>query len=397
MLTPDRYEEIRRRSVGALSNANSTFQKAIIRGIKENIQYIKDKIYIINTPNIGAYPFKYKNVYFKKGDFELFTIEGLNISFCDLPKFKHYYIYHAVYTKLKGIIGNMRGNTVVLVYDLYWPFIKAVSRIKNEYDIKTCLVVPDLPGFTGEVDHWAYRLFRSRKRVGGNWSLLNQIDSYVLLAETMRDKLPINGSNYIVVEGIFDSENVKKNTQVNNTNLKIIFYSGALDERNGVLRLLEAFRLIEDSSFRLIVCGDGELRGEVSSMAKIDNRIIYKGQISHEEVLELQAESTLLVNPRTPFDEFTKYSFPSKTMEYLASGRPVLMYQLPTLPREYFPYCYFVSGNSVSSLADKMREICLKSSHELNQRGEDARSFILNNKTSKVQVKKIIDLLNSLV
>ena len=56
MLTPNRYAEIKQFSVGAISNANDTFQKAIIKGIQENIQSVKGNVFIVNAPNIGAFP-----------------------------------------------------------------------------------------------------------------------------------------------------------------------------------------------------------------------------------------------------------------------------------------------------------------------------------------------------
>ena len=44
------------------------------------------------------------------------------------------------------------------------------------------------------------------------------------------------------------------------------------------------------------------------------------------------AQSLWPVNPRQNNEEFTKYSFPSKTMEYLASGVPVVAYKLDGIP-----------------------------------------------------------------
>mgnify|MGYP003303651866 CR=1 FL=1 len=45
---------------------------------------------------------------------------------------------------------------------------------------------------------------------------------------------------------------------------------------------------------------------------------IFTGKIDRSQVLALQRSATVLVNPRRNNEEYTKYSFPSKTMEYLA-------------------------------------------------------------------------------
>lgn len=44
--------------------------------------------------------------------------------------------------------------------------------------------------------------------------------------------------------------------------------------------------------------------------------------VPNSGVLKAQSESEILVNPRNDNNEFTKYSFPSKVIEYLGSGTP---------------------------------------------------------------------------
>lgn len=64
----------------------------------------------------------------------------------------------------------------------------------------------------------------------------------------------------------------------------------------------------------------------------------------------MQQQATLLVNPRKGHEEYTKYSFPSKTMEYMASGTPTIMYKLPGLPIEYEEYLVLLPDNSQETL-----------------------------------------------
>ena len=59
------------------------------------------------------------------------------------------------------------------------------------------------------------------------------------------------------------------------------------------------------------------------------------GQVSLNEARALQKTADVLVNPRLNEGEYTKYSFPSKTMEYLSTGRPVVCYKLDGIPDEY--------------------------------------------------------------
>ena len=88
-----------------------------------------------------------------------------------------------------------------------------------------------------------------------------------------------------------------------------------------------------------------------------------------------------------------KYSFPSKTMEYLASGTPTLLYRLPGIPDEYFNYCFVVDGLGIKALQVKIEEVLNLSHEDLELTGKRARDFILKQKNPIQQCKKIFQLI----
>ena len=124
------------------------------------------------------------------------------------------------------------------------------------------------------------------------------------------------------------------------------------------------------------------------------NRIIYFGQLMREEVLCLQKRATVLINPRLSDSEFTKYSFPSKTMEYLASGTALIMHPLKCLPKEYFEHIFIAYEESDAGLAASIIEVCEKTANELFVFGKKASDFIKNEKNSEVQIRKILNMIN---
>ncbi len=75
--------------------------------------------------------------------------------------------------------------------------------------------------------------------------------------------------------------------------------------RYGILDLLKIFSLLQLRHHQLWICGDGDGKEQVEA-ASCEN-IKYFGQVSHDQVLELQHLAIVLVNPRQPFDEFTKF------------------------------------------------------------------------------------------
>ena len=99
---------------------------------------------------------------------------------------------------------------------------------------------------------------------------------------------------------------------------------GGLTKKYGVIELLNAFERLQDENCRLVICGSGDAENDIIEASNRDRRIIFKGLLPRKEVLSLQKSSTILVNQRSNNEEYTKYSFPSKIMEYLSSGTPVV-------------------------------------------------------------------------
>ena len=75
----------------------------------------------------------------------------------------------------------------------------------------------------------------------------------------------------------------------------------------------------------------------------------------------------------------------------MASGTPVLMTRLPGLPEEYYPYLFFFDDETKSGFRDKLIEVLSLSPYELRDKGRNAAEYLKKNKTSDIQVSKILD------
>lgn len=388
-------DEIYDNSIGAVANANNTLQWNLFKGLK----FFHNSIFILNFPNVGSYPFKYKKVFvpsvYMYIDNELI---GESVSFFNLVYIKHFFKYKKIKILLNQLLSkSLDGEKFIFyIYDMYPPFLKAISDFKKDNldkEIYICLIVPDLIGKTGLKDDIFHKfaLNIDKKII---FKSIESVDSFVLLSDQMRELLPIGNKKSVIVEGIFND--AAKKHDLEKSTIKTLFYSGALDERNGVLNLLQAFSNISNENYRLCLCGDGPLREYIVSLAKVDKRVEYKGQLRREVVLDLQRRATLLINPRLPGQDFTKYSFPSKTMEYFASGVPVLMYKLEGIPEEYFDYCFSLADISVEALTEKILVICNMDVKLLKNLACDAQKFILSNKNARSQCGKIYNMVTGL-
>jgi glycosyltransferase involved in cell wall biosynthesis len=217
----------------------------------------------------------------------------------------------------------------------------------------------------------------------------------------MVEPMNIKKKPYTVIEGMIpNSRNVSsyqaiKAEQPTKGN-KVILYTGSLLAEFGIEKLLEAFMKIKDESYELWICGPLTESKIVSLYCKKDTRIKYLGFLQKDDVIKAQQMATVLVNPRPNIGEYVKYSFPSKTMEYLLSGKPIIMFKLDGLPEDYFDFIYFFKEYNCDSIAKTIIDVCSKSEVELDQFGLKAQAFVLGYKNNLIQTKKAIDLVEQI-
>ena len=74
----------------------------------------------------------------------------------------------------------------------------------------------------------------------------------------------------------------------------------------------------------------------------------------------------------------------------MATGTPVLMQKLPGMPEEYCQYVYLYD-DSVECLQAAILEIKKMPKKLRQEKGENARTFIIENKNTKMQIAKVIN------
>ena len=224
--------------------------------------------------------------------------------------------------------------------------------------------------------------------------VIRQCTDYVLLTEAMNDYIHNPGKPYVVLEGHSDiSMGEKVPSLEKKTAPRSVFYAGGVSRQYGLADLVEGFRKANIPNTRLEIYGPGDYVKELQQIAQEDDRIFYGGMLLNSEIVEREQQAALLVNPRPTHEEFVKYSFPSKTMEYMASGTPVLTTRLPGMPKEYVPYVYFIEEEDANGIAAALTKVMAKSDEELFEKGCKAREFVLNERNNLVQAKKIVQML----
>ena len=382
---------IENNSKGNIQYAANTLQWNFVKGIVENLD---SKLEIINAPLVGSYPLYYKKILLKKS-YEIYnkTTSITSVAYINLAIFKNLFIKKALQKQIKLYFNNNNNKDChIIVYGMLAPWVLAAIDVKKKYpNIKLCLIVPDLPEHFGDNKSKIQNL---RKKIQPDlYKYIPLFDTFVFLTSEMAKHFEIKNKPWIVIEGMVNPEETFVKIDANISNKKIILYTGTLAERYGILDLLESFSQIEGKDFELWICGAGDTEGIIKLKAEKDNRIKYWGLLPREQILDLQRKATVLINPRNAEGEYTKYSFPSKIMEYMLSGTPCIVKALPGIPIEYYNYLYVVENNDILSLKNKIVEVCNKEKDELIEFGKLAQGFVLNEKNYSVQTKKMIEML----
>lgn len=387
---PIHKERIFKDSKRGYQFAAQNFQQAVVEGFIQN----GVDITVVSYPFISVFPFGYRKLYvnFKASKIgeKVFVAPS---SFINLP-----FLRRLTDNTKKEVFNWCETNSTkkelhILVYSLNAGLMKIAVKAKQKYkNVRLSIIVLDLPEFMGS--HFLYKFLGFKdKDINFVYTNIDQFDYFVLLTEAMKNHLKIENGKYCVVEGIFNpiNDNSEK-IRLLEGGVETILYTGALVRKYGIETLLRAFASIENEDYRLVICGDGEAKGLVEEYCRKDSRIQYKGKLPHEKIVSYQKEASLLINPRPPEGQYTKFSFPSKTMEYLASGTPVLMYRLSGVPQAYFDYCFVLDDVSEKALTNKIIEILSLDRFDRETFGKNARRFI-EGKNSKTQIRRIIELI----
>lgn len=374
-----------------IQNAPNVFQWAVVDGLIKNHADFE----ILSYPFMPCYP-TYSKRYICAESIRIDNnICGKIMKYSTIPVIKNISISCSIKKYIeKEIACNPKEKYVVLAYTPLSYFIEPIIALKRKYsNIMLATIVTDL---IDDVNNYKANnnLFKSAQLKLERFFLrrnYKDIDKYILLSERMLEKIPEAKDRYIVLEGITAEKDLykKRGCSVN----KILLYTGTLEEYSGVRELIIAFHKIKNDRLRLVICGVGPLKSFIEEFIKKDCRIIFKGLVTHDEAIRLQRDATLLINPRIPDNSITRYSFPSKTMEYLSSGTPMIGYKLDGIPMEYYEYYYTIDALDEDSLANSIQKVMELPKEVLDLKAKSAYDFVMQNKTAKMQVKRMLDFI----
>lgn len=365
---------------GGMQESSNKFHGLIIDGLAQN----GCEITAISGLNVSTNTHKkkvFKKTIDQKSDNVTFIYPlTLNIKF--LKQIFNSIIFF-IYI-LQWLFKNKKDEKQIIIDAAYVSVLPSVNLATKFIKTKKIAIVADIYSYMADIDEKSGFI---KKIVKHNYK---QINGFVFLTEQMNGIMNPNNVPFMIMEGLVSDKipdiKVKKNDKY------VLMYAGAIRKKFGLEDLVNSYLKYDNPDSELWIFGDGDYKQEMLSKIENDKRIKYFGTVSNEIIIEKEMEATLLINPRNSKEEFTKYSFPSKNMEYLLSGTPMIAYKLPGIPDEYDQYINYIS-DSKNGILEAISEMFSLSKTEINIKGKKGQDFVLKNKNNIAQTKKILDLI----
>lgn len=370
-----------------LQSSIISFQRNMLLGIQANMND-EDSLEIIYNFPIGSWP-KFSNRLFIKG-YCCQNIRRLHLF--NFPIIKQIFNNYQAHKYIKKWVElNADYDKIVIMYDMLTPYLRSLCKISNN-KLNKIAIIADLPNEFGYKKDDSSVVAYIKKCIGyRKLKQISKLNYFGLLTRQMAKPLKIDSSRFVVTEGFSNKSRLFTPLE---QNTRTLLYTGVVSKVYQLDILVQAIREL-DSDIKLWICGSGAYVEELKKICEVDDKITYFGHKTQTEIEVLQSKATVLINPRQNIGEYTKYSFPSKIIEYLSTARPVIAYKLDGIEDAYYNHIYTPTDNSIDSLKITISAILNLPIEELQKKGLLGREFVLSRTDPRNQIKKILDIIDS--
>lgn len=388
-LSDEVYDDIVRRSKRFKPTFSGVgFDRNVAVGLSELVNIKGISFYPI--PSYPKYGLLYQpSISYTQGSFSCY-VPGM----ISLPFIKELFFAVKAYRRIRK--ERKSGEPfVILVSGLYRSLLRPALWAKKRFGVPVVAVVPDLPEqmILYRKDYSKLRSILNKWDLSMSRKYRKGVDGFVELSKYMNPYANEAGKPYVIMDGLCNLELLDKVEEKTAVKGKYIMYAGKVSSTFGVDKLVNAFLSLENSEFSLVICGDGDYAPKLKEISRQHKSVVFMGAVTHDAVVAMEKTANLLVEPRPSDTMIAKMSFPSKIIEYMASGTPVLVTNIPSFEPVYSDYQYRINDESVEGIASALKETLSQSDVVLRGKGASAKEFVLNNKTIQKQCERIVGLL----
>lgn len=285
----------------------------------------------------------------------------------------------SIETTAKQAIEDFLSNDFIILTDtLRFNLLKAAKKIAEQYKVKIVGMLTDNP----------FNLSSGSTYIKNKQKLeASNLNGYLSLTEGLVNVFNPQAPSY-VFEGLVAEENDSGKDPVHN----YFYFGGSLYERYGVKTLIDAF-IASNLKQKLVIAGSGPLDKYIEKCAENDYRILFLSQLSKEKNIAYMRNSIANINPRPLNEQIDKESVPSKLLEYLSVGTPVISTKYPKLYSTFKDDVSWIEGNSLEDMKNALENYNVENQSEYLKKAATARRKVFEFYGLNVQSESITHFL----
>ena len=248
------------------------------------------------------------------------------------------------------------NKAAIVVYSVHLPYLILGWTFRRVFRVPYIGIWTDPPAVPLPTDRGIKAKLRNAEELISRF-FMERVDAAIVLTQALADDYAPR-SPHIVIEGFVDLDEEREVSAFNRkhfeqspSNITRVVYTGSVASRYGLPQIVEAFQQMQDPSIHLHVYGRGDYEDSLKGIAEASQNIHYHGQVTHFEARAAQRNADFLINARPPSATYTRYSFPSKLLEYMSSGTPVIATMLPGMSESYRQHLILLANDDPQTIS----------------------------------------------
>lgn len=157
-----------------------------------------------------------------------------------------------------------------------------------------------------------------------------------------------------------------------------LIFTGTITKLTGIEKFAEQFGELKIPGIELHIYGKGDFN-KLYSLEKQYNNIFIHGYVSILELENAMLNAFAFVNPRDDKEESNQNTFPSKLLEYISYGKPILSTFSNSLDEEFNNLLLLYNPYNLMSLKEQLNNIKLMNLNELIFHKKKLEIFTIKN------------------
>jgi len=357
-------------------------------GLIQSMRVYRINPVIVSPVNANIFPPKYFGnftKYFEKLGVIVYYPSVISIIFIN----ELFLVFSTIYTIIKLRKKYKFDSVVFYNYNLYTTLPAFFCKLF--YNVPIVIEYED--GLFSSNNLWVAVNARLLERVFGkfiNGAIIN----------TSNFIKHIKTKNYCIIRGFVDLDIIEKDFSqyyYKEKEKNIILFAGQFDAVRGIDTFLKVCQgiLSKRDNIEFWITGYGKDQYVADVKRKFEqitgNKCRFWGYTKREKYIDLISKADILVNLQKTSNVFSRYSFPSKLIEFMASGNVVVSTKVSDLERFAKDLVVLCEDNPTDII--KKIEEAIDNPEKYKEYGYRAKEWVMANCTQESSGKKLLKIL----